>query len=51
LIQLGAIAARPNDVHLVVGDNARIRTEVGWQPKYELEDGLRQTIEWWKEQK
>jgi nucleoside-diphosphate-sugar epimerase len=50
LIQLGAIPARANDAPMVVGDNARIVAEVGWQPKYELEAGLQHTIDWWKGQ-
>jgi nucleoside-diphosphate-sugar epimerase len=48
LILLGAIPARANDAHMVVGDNARILTEVGWRPQRSLENGLRQTIEWWR---
>jgi nucleoside-diphosphate-sugar epimerase len=51
LIQLGAIPARANDTALVVGDNNRLTTESGWTQKFELEAGLRQTIDWWKAQK
>jgi len=47
-IQLGAIPARPNDAPLVVGDNSRISTALGWKPTYDLEAGLAQTINWWK---
>ena len=50
LIQLGAIPARANDAPLVVGDNARLRAEVGWTPQLDLETGLQQTIDWWKAQ-
>lgn len=50
LIQLGAIPARANDTALVVGENARILAETGWAPRYDLEAGLRQTIEWWQRQ-
>jgi nucleoside-diphosphate-sugar epimerase len=49
LIHLGALPARANDVPLVVGANARV-AGIGWQPKYSLETGLEQTIEWWREQ-
>jgi nucleoside-diphosphate-sugar epimerase len=51
LIQLGAIPARANDVPLVVGENLRLSNECGWKQQYELEAGLRQTIEWWQAQK
>jgi CDP-glucose 4,6-dehydratase len=30
-------------------DSTRARTELGWQPLYSLEDGLRLTIEWYRE--
>ena len=29
-------------------DNAKIRTELGWVPKYTLEQGLEKTIDWYK---
>jgi nucleoside-diphosphate-sugar epimerase len=48
LIELGALPARANDVPLVVGSNARA-TGLGWEPHYDLEAGLGQTIEWWKQ--
>jgi nucleoside-diphosphate-sugar epimerase len=48
LVQLGAIPARANDSPLVVGDNQRLLSEVGWTPQYDLESGLQQTIDWWK---
>jgi nucleoside-diphosphate-sugar epimerase len=49
LVQLGAIPARANDVPLVVGSNARAAA-LGWRPRYDLESGLRHTIEWWRAQ-
>jgi nucleoside-diphosphate-sugar epimerase len=51
LIQLGAIPARANDTPLVIGENTRLVSEVGWAPRFDLEEGLRQTIEWWRTQK
>ena len=32
---------------LVVGNNDKL-SSIGWAPTYSLEDGLRQTINWWK---
>lgn len=49
LIQLGAIPARANDTPLVVGENTRLTSEAGWQQKFDLEAGLRHTIDWWKQ--
>jgi len=51
LIQLGAIPARANDTPLVVGENLRLLNEVGWKQQFDLEAGLRQTIEWWRAHK
>ncbi|MFN0171033.1 MAG: NAD-dependent epimerase/dehydratase family protein [Bryobacteraceae bacterium] len=48
LVHLGAVPARANDAPLVVGDNTRIASEVGWKQRLDLETGLNHTIEWWK---
>lgn len=49
LILLGALPARANDAHMVVGDNARLLAEVEWSQRWNLEGGLRQTVEWWRD--
>jgi len=49
LVQLGAIAAPPNEPPRVVGCVRRLREEVKWTPRYDLESGLRQTIGWWRD--
>jgi nucleoside-diphosphate-sugar epimerase len=51
LIQLGALPARANDTPLVVGNNSRLLNEVGWTRQLDLEAGLRQTIDWWKNER
>ena len=33
---------------MVVADAMRLRSDVGWRPRYRLEDGIRQTVAWWK---
>jgi len=33
---------------LVLADNRRLLTEVGWTQKYNTDDGLIDSIEWWK---
>jgi len=45
----GAIPAAFGD-EVVVGNNEKLRS-TGWQPKYTLEEGLKQTINWWKQHK
>jgi nucleoside-diphosphate-sugar epimerase len=49
LIQLGSIAEAPTDMPLVVADVTRLTTTLQWRPRFDLEDGLARTIEWWRE--
>ena len=42
----GAIPAAFGD-DLVVGNNEKLKS-IGWKPKYDLEEGLLQTINWWR---
>ncbi len=48
LIQLGAVSTSPDEPPLLVADVRRLHDEVGWTPKYDLDTGLEQTIDWWK---
>lgn len=50
LIQLGIEPPGKIDAPLVLADVSRVYHEVGWRPKYELDQGLDQTIHWWKNQ-
>ncbi len=48
LLRIGEIPARANDVHLVVAGGSRLATELGWRPRYDLDAGLAQTVDWWR---
>jgi len=48
LLRLGAIAAPADEAPLVVADVRRLTQTVGWLPRYDLDSGLTQMIEWWK---
>lgn len=48
LVDLGAIPANVDEAPSVVADIQRLRTVVGWTPSYSLEEGLLETIEWWR---
>jgi nucleoside-diphosphate-sugar epimerase len=50
LIRLGALPARTTEPHFLVADVGRLRDEVGWRPKYDLDCGLDRTIAWWRNQ-
>lgn len=47
-ILYGAIPAAFGD-EVVVGNNEKLK-QTGWSQKYSLEEGLKETIDWWKEQ-
>jgi nucleoside-diphosphate-sugar epimerase len=48
LVDLGALPTRPGDPHELSADVRRLRDEVGWRPGRSLEEGLRETLEWWR---
>jgi nucleoside-diphosphate-sugar epimerase len=48
LIRLGALTAPAEEPSVLVADVQRIKKELGWQPKFDLETGLAQTIAWWR---
>ena len=47
LIKLGALPWSPDEPGHAVADNTKLLS-TGWKPRYGLEEGLRQTIEWWR---
>lgn len=48
LLRFGARASDPNDPPFIRGDNRKLLEATGWRPGYDLERGLRQTIDWWR---
>ncbi len=48
LVRWGEVRSRPGDPPLIEADMARLRDEVGWKPSLTLEEGIRETVEWWK---
>jgi len=42
------IPARPLDIEVLVGDYSKAKRLLGWAPKYQLEDGLRICIDYFK---
>jgi nucleoside-diphosphate-sugar epimerase len=33
---------------VVIAETTRLSAEVGWAPRYSLEDGIRDTVDWWR---
>lgn len=48
-VQYGFYPA-PNDPPIISANVTRLFNELKWAPKYTLEKGLNQTIDWWKQQ-
>jgi nucleoside-diphosphate-sugar epimerase len=46
-IEFGAKPCRRWEPPFICGDNRKLQT-LGWQPRHTLEQGLSETIEWWK---
>ena len=51
LVRLGALAASKDDPPLLLANTCRLREEIGWLPRYTMQQGLEETIEWWKKKK
>jgi nucleoside-diphosphate-sugar epimerase len=47
LLALGALPYGAGDPPFVCADNRRL-CETGWAPRFDLNDGLRHTIDWWR---
>ena len=47
-VRFGARPDSPSNPPFICANNLRLLSEVGWSPRYTLEDGLSETIEWWK---
>jgi len=48
LLRLGARPAPPQEPALLVPDIHRLRDEVGWRPRFTLNEALSDTIAWWR---
>ena len=48
LIELGALPTPSGDPPRITADVRRLRTEVGWSPRHDLDSGLDDTIAWWR---
>lgn len=48
-IAWGARPADPSDPPFICANNARLVQATGWEPRYGLEEGLRVTVDWWRQ--
>lgn len=50
LVAPGSLSDRPGNPPRICADARRLRLELGWTPRVPLEQGLRATADWWKQQ-
>ncbi|MDF0552043.1 NAD(P)-dependent oxidoreductase [Kamptonema sp. UHCC 0994] len=50
LVKLGTILASADEPPLFAANISRLSTEMGLLPKYDLDNGLEETIVWWKKE-
>jgi nucleoside-diphosphate-sugar epimerase len=48
LLKLGARPAPPGEPAVLVPDIRRLSGEVGWSPRRPLDEGLADTVNWWR---
>ncbi len=48
LLCFGEIAPRMHEAPRIVSSNDRLYSEVGFRPRFNLDDGLSDTIDWWR---
>jgi nucleoside-diphosphate-sugar epimerase len=48
LLDVGALPSREGEPHSIVADVTRLREELGWTPRLSLEEGIEDTVEWWR---
>lgn len=49
LVRLGAIPTSPDEPPVLFADINRLSNELKWSPSFDLDNGIAQTINWWKE--
>jgi len=49
-VEIDESRLRPSDTPVIQGDATRIRTELGWTPRIKVEETLRDTLDWWRQQ-
>lgn len=47
-VEIGALPYRPTEIWRMYADNSRAREILGWQPQVSLDEGLSQTVEWFR---
>lgn len=49
LIQFGSVPTPLDEPQVLVADIKRLNEELGWSPRWNLAEGLEETVSWWRE--
>ena len=49
LMEMGALPYSPSEPMFICANNRRLTESTNWVPRYDLDEGLCHTIEWWQE--
>jgi len=47
-IEVDEMRFRPSDLPVMLGDNTKIKTEIGWAPKIDIHDTLNDLLNYWR---
>lgn len=47
-VRFGIVPTSPDEPQSIVADISRLSDEVNWKPRYNLSQGIEETIKWWK---
>lgn len=47
-IKLDPLRLRPSDLPVMIGDNTKIKTEIGWEPKIDIHKSLLDLLNYWR---
>lgn len=50
LLEIGGVPYRRSEPASLVADTTLLAGQIGWRPRYDLADGLADTIAWWRQQ-
>jgi nucleoside-diphosphate-sugar epimerase len=48
LLHLGQSGGRPGEAPVQIADVTRLTREVGWKPRFTLQQGIEQAVAWWR---
>lgn len=50
-VMFGALSTDPTEPPLLVADVRRLWSHTGWEPAWQLKNGLRHAVSWWQQKK